>query len=133
MSQHIVPVKTYLFVFASLIGLTLLTTGVAFIDLGPFNTVAALAIAFSKMLLVVFFFMHLRQSSSLVKVVLLAGFFWLALLIVLTSTDYRSRSWTPVPDAWSTSCSSDTSMREHLGIEEQKPAPQAGRAFQRGE
>jgi len=102
MSQQIVPVKTYIFVFASLIGLTLLTTGVAFIDLGPFNTVAALAIAFSKMLLVVFFFMHLRHSSSLVKVVLLAGFFWLALLIVLTSTDYHSRSWTPVPDAWST-------------------------------
>ena len=102
MSQHVVPVKTYLFVFASLIGLTLLTTGVAFIDLGPFNTVAALVIAFSKMLLVVLFFMHLRQSSGLVKVVLLAGFFWLALLIVLTSTDYRSRSWSPAPNAWST-------------------------------
>jgi cytochrome c oxidase subunit 4 len=101
MSQQIVPVKTYIFVFASLIALTLLTTGLAFIDLGPFNTVAALAIAFSKMLLVVFFFMNLRHSSNLVKVVLLAGFFWLALLIVLTSTDYRSRSWTPVPDAWS--------------------------------
>ena len=35
MSQQIVPVKTYIFVFASLIALTLLTTGVAFIDLGP--------------------------------------------------------------------------------------------------
>jgi cytochrome c oxidase subunit IV len=102
MSQQIVPVKTYLFIFAGLIGLTLLTTGVAFIDLGPFNTVAALAIAFSKMLLVVFFFMHLRHSSNLVKVVLLAGFFWLALLIVLTSTDYRSRSWMAAPESWST-------------------------------
>ncbi len=102
MSHQIIPVKTYIFVFASLIALTLLTTSVAFIDLGPFNTVAALAIAFCKMLLVVFFFMHLRHSSNLVKVVLLAGFFWLALLIVLTSTDYRSRSWTPAPDSWST-------------------------------
>ena len=102
MSEQIVPAKTYLFVFGSLIALTLLTTGVAFIDLGPFNTVAALAIAFCKMLLVVFFFMNLRHSGSLVKVVLLAGFFWLALLIVLTSTDYRSRSWTPAPDSWST-------------------------------
>jgi len=102
MSQHIVPLKTYLLVFAGLIGLTLLTTGVAFIDLGPFNTLVALAIAFSKMLLVVFFFMHLRQSSGLVKIVLLAGFFWLALLIGLTTTDYRSRSWTPAPASWST-------------------------------
>ena len=32
MSQHIVPVKTYVLVFAGLIGLTLLTTGAAFID-----------------------------------------------------------------------------------------------------
>ena len=101
MSQHIVPLKTYILVFASLIGLTLLTTGVAFIDLGPLNTIVALAIAFSKMLLVVLFFMHLRHSSGLVKIVLLAGFFWLALLIGLTMSDYRTRSWTPSPDSWS--------------------------------
>ena len=102
MSQHIVPLKTYVTVFVSLIALTLLTTGVAFIDLGPFNTVVALVIAFCKMLLVIFFFMHLRQSGGLVRIVLLAGFFWLALLIGLTTADYRTRSWTPVPDAWST-------------------------------
>ena len=101
MSEHIVPQKTYLLVFISLIGLTLLTTGVAFLDLGPFNTVVALAIAFCKMLLVIFFFMNLRHSSGLVRIVLLAGFFWLALLIGLTSSDYHTRSWTPVPDAWS--------------------------------
>ena len=45
MSQPIVPQKTYIMVFLGLIALTILTTGVAFIDLGPFNTVAALAIA----------------------------------------------------------------------------------------
>ena len=101
MSQQIVPQKTYLIVFLTLIGLTLLTTGVSYIDLGPFNTVAALVIAFSKMLLVVTFFMHMRQSGGLVRVVLLAGFFWLALLIAFTMTDYRTRSWTPAPDSWS--------------------------------
>jgi cytochrome c oxidase subunit 4 len=102
MSQQIEPVKTYVLIFASLIGLTLLTTGVAFVDLGPFNTVVALAIAFSKMLLVIFFFMHLRHSGGLLRIVLLAGFFWLALLITLTMSDYRTRNWTPAPDAWST-------------------------------
>ena len=101
MSQHVVPLKTYLLVFAGLIGLTGLTTGVAFIDLGPFNTVVALLIAFCKMSLVMFFFMHLRQSSGLIKTVVLAAFFWLALLIVLTSTDYHSRTWIPNPPAWS--------------------------------
>jgi len=102
MSQQIVPLKTYVFVFASLIGLTLLTTGVAFIDLGAFNTVVALVIAFCKMLLVILFFMHLRHSSGLTRIVLLAGFFWLALLVTLTMTDYRTRTWTPAPDSWST-------------------------------
>jgi cytochrome c oxidase subunit 4 len=101
MSQQIVPVKTYVLVFVSLIGLTLLTTGVSYVDLGAFNTVAALVIAFSKMLLVLLFFMHLRHSGGLVRIVLLAGFFWLALLIGLTMSDYRTRAWTSAPDAWS--------------------------------
>jgi cytochrome c oxidase subunit IV len=101
MSHQIVPQKTYIMVFLSLIGLTILTTGVAFIDLGPFNTVVALAIAFCKMMLVIMFFMHLRQSSGLVRIVVLAGFFWLALLMALTTADYRTRTWTPVPAAWS--------------------------------
>ncbi len=101
MSQQIVPLKTYVLVFVSLIGLTLLTTAVAFVDLGAFNTVAALVIAFCKMLLVILFFMHLRHSGGLVRIVLLAGFFWLALLIGLTMSDYRTRTWTPAPDAWS--------------------------------
>jgi cytochrome c oxidase subunit 4 len=101
MSEQIVSQKTYLIVFVSLIGLTLLTTGVAFIDLGPFNTAVALAIAFCKMLLVIFFFMNLRHGTGVVRVAVLAGFFWLALLIGLTSSDYHTRAWTPVPDAWS--------------------------------
>lgn len=101
MSLPVVPQKTYILVFAALICLTLLTTGVAFIDLGPFNTVAALIIAFVKMLLVLLFFMGLKYSSALLRTILIAGFFWLALLINLTLSDYRSRSWTPVPQPWS--------------------------------
>jgi cytochrome c oxidase subunit 4 len=75
---------------------------VAFIDLGPFNTVAALAIAFTKMLLVILFFMGVRHSGGLVRIILVAGFFWLTLLIAFTTADYRTRSWTPAPDSWST-------------------------------
>jgi cytochrome c oxidase subunit 4 len=103
MSQQIEPTKTYVTVFVTLIGLTLLTTGVAFIDLGAFNTVVALAIAFCKMLLVILFFMHVRHSSGLVRITVIAGFFWLALLIGLTMTDYRTRTWIPPPQAWSNS------------------------------
>ena len=100
-SLHIVPVKTYLVVFISLLCLALLTTAVAFVDLGPLNIVIALGIAFLKMMLVLLLFMHLLYSSKLVRVVFIAGFFWLTLLIGLTLTDYHSRSWIPDPPPWS--------------------------------
>ncbi len=105
-APHIVPVRTYLFVFGVLLCLAGLTTAVAFVNLGPWNTVIALAIALAKMMLVLLVFMHLFYGAKLVRVVLIAGFFWLALLIGLTLTDYRSRSWIPDPGPWSSSAPS---------------------------
>jgi cytochrome c oxidase subunit 4 len=101
MSGHLVPVKVYVVVFLSLIGLTALTTAVAFLDLGPLNTVVALAIAVGKMLLVAFFFMHLKYAHGLTRIVVLAGFFWLAILIALTLSDELTRHWTPNAGSWS--------------------------------
>jgi len=116
MSAHVVPVKTYVVVFLALIALTALTTGVAFIDLGAhaphllphriadnLNTVAALLIAVCKMLLVILFFMHVRYSSGLTRIVIAAAFFWLAILLVLTMNDFRTRRWTPSPSGWQSS------------------------------
>ena len=102
-APHIVPVKTYVMVFISLLLLAGLTTGVAFIDLGAFNTPIAMAIAFVKMLLVLLVFMHLLYSAQLPRIALIAGVFWLALLIGLTLTDYHTRSWIPDPAPWSSS------------------------------
>jgi len=101
MSQPIVPQKTYIMVFVGLIGLTVLTTAVAFVDLGAFNTVVALFIAVCKMSLVVLFFMGVKYSGGLIRTIVIAGFFWLALLIGFTMSDYRTRGWTPTPQAWS--------------------------------
>ena len=100
-SSHVVPVKTYFATFVALLVLAGLTTAVAFIDLGRFNTVIAMVIAFVKMMLVLLIFMHLRSSTKLVRIVFIAGFFWLALLIGLTITDYASRPWIPDPAPWS--------------------------------
>jgi cytochrome c oxidase subunit IV len=97
---HVVPVSTYIIVFVSLLLLTGLTTGAAYIDMGPFNTVVALAIAVTKMLLVVLFFMHVKYSSGLTKLVVIAGIFWLGILLALTLADEHSRGWTPVPQPW---------------------------------
>ncbi len=101
MSGHVVSPKIYALIFLTLIALTALTTAVAFIDLGPSNTVIALAIAVCKMLLVILFFMHVRYSPNLTKIVIAAGFFWLLILISLTMGDYRTRDWTPSPSGWS--------------------------------
>ena len=100
MPGHVVPKKLYILVFTALIVLTGLTTGVAFINLGKWNTVAALVIAVCKATLVVLFFMHLRWSSNLLRIVVASSLVWLAILIGLTLSDVFTRNWTPVPSNW---------------------------------
>jgi cytochrome c oxidase subunit 4 len=93
MAQHSVASQLYYRVFAILLGLTLLTVGVAFLDLGRLNIVIALTVAVGKALLVLLFFMHVRYSHRLTWVCVVAGFFWLALLLALTMSDYLTRGW----------------------------------------
>jgi cytochrome c oxidase subunit 4 len=102
MLGHIIPKKTYLLIFGALLALTALTTRVAYVNLGQWNTIVALVIACCKATLVVLFFMHLRWSTRLIRVVLLSALLWLAILISLTTTDFLSRNWTPVPESWDT-------------------------------
>jgi cytochrome c oxidase subunit 4 len=80
--------------------MTFTTYFVAQIDLGPFNTVVALMIAFFKMSLVIMFFMEVRRERPLTKLFVFAGFFWLAILLALTLGDYFSRSWLPGGKMW---------------------------------
>lgn len=97
MSEHIDSVKTYALVFAALIFATIATTAVAFVDLGPFSVVVALAIAVCKMLLVALFFMHVRHSTKLTRLVLLGALMWLGILILMTLTDFSTRGALGVP------------------------------------
>ena len=92
-TEHVDSVKTYAVVWIALLILTALTTGVAYIDLGPFSVVVALTIAVCKMLLVALFFMHVRHSTKLTKLVGLGGLLWLAILLSLTMADFATRSW----------------------------------------
>jgi cytochrome c oxidase subunit IV len=93
MSEHADAVKIYTFVFIGLLVLTGVTTAVAYVDLGPFSVVVALAIAVVKMLLVALFFMHLRHSTVLTRLVVAGGLLWLGILIGLSMSDFASRSW----------------------------------------
>jgi cytochrome c oxidase subunit 4 len=93
MSEHIVPKKIYIAIWATLLAMTLITTLVAFVDLGRFNTVVALSIATFKASLVVLFFMGARYTPRLTKVVIICGIFFLALLLSFSIVDYLSRLW----------------------------------------
>ena len=95
--EHIDTVKTYVGILVVLLIATVLTTVVAFVDLGPFSVVVALTIACVKMLLVALFFMHIRHSSKLTKLVVLGGLLWLAILLMLTMTDFATRGVLGVP------------------------------------
>ena len=94
---HIDSVGTYVKILVALLFATGLTTWVATIDLGAFSTVVALGIATAKMLLVALFFMHIRYSSKLTKLVVVGGLLWLAILLLLTMTDFASRGILGVP------------------------------------
>jgi cytochrome c oxidase subunit 4 len=96
MSEHVVPRRVYYAVFVALLVLTAITTTVAFVDLGPWNTVVALGIAFLKATLVALFFMHVKYSPRLTQIVVAGGLFWLVILIALTLSDFVSRGWLPV-------------------------------------
>jgi cytochrome c oxidase subunit 4 len=95
--HHVDSTLTYVLVFLGLIALTVITTAVAFVDLGPFSVVAALGIATCKMLLVALFFMHVRHSSKLTRLVLVGGLLWLAILIFLTLSDFATRGMVGTP------------------------------------
>ena len=100
MQGHVLPLRVYLSVFAALLVLTGVTTGVAFVDLGVLNDLVALTIACAKALIVVLWFMHLRYSSKLVWIVAGAGLAWLLILIALSLADYRTRA---LVEGWSAS------------------------------
>lgn len=94
---HVDSVATYTIVFLCLIAATVATTAVAFVDLGPFSVVVALAIAAGKMMLVALFFMHIRHSDKLTRLVIVGGLLWLGILIFFTLTDVFTRGMVGVP------------------------------------
>ncbi len=94
MPSEIVQPKVYVKVFGALLGLLVLTVGANFVNLGPFNLVVALTISVLKALLIILFFMEVRYSHPIVWLFAGASFLWLLLLLIITMSDYATRSWT---------------------------------------
>jgi cytochrome c oxidase subunit IV len=91
--HHVVPRTVYYAIFATLMVLTGVTVGIAYVDLGRLNAVVAVAIACFKALIVVLYFMHVRYSTRLVTLTVIAGLYWMGILFALTMSDYLTRGW----------------------------------------
>jgi len=100
MTQSGPTVRLYALVFAALGALALLTTALAYRDLGIFNSIIALLIAATKAALVILYFMHVRYAGRLTWVFVVAGFCWLAILLGLSASDYLTRDWLPPPQGF---------------------------------
>jgi cytochrome c oxidase subunit 4 len=85
-------VRGYLMVFGALLGLTLITVGVSYLDLPEVETVVvALIIATTKASLVAMFFMHLKGERPMVTWPLaLTTFLFVALLgsLLMSEADH---------------------------------------------
>jgi cytochrome c oxidase subunit 4 len=78
-----------------LLALTLVTTLLGRVPLGPWNLPVALGIAVVKALLVALYFMHLRLGDSLSRLALAGGVLWLLILFLGAMDDYVTRAWVP--------------------------------------
>jgi cytochrome c oxidase subunit 3 len=95
--HHVLPVRTYLNTFLILVALLGAAVGAAYLPLGPLHLPATLLIASVKAVIIMMIFMHLRFSNRLTWAFAVGAFVWLALLIVLTMSDYLSRGWLAIP------------------------------------
>ena len=91
MSAGARAVRAYNAVFGALLLLLAATVGLAYVDLGPFNLLAAMSVAVVKAVLVILYFMHVRESERMVWVFAGAGALWLLIATVLTFSDYLTR------------------------------------------
>jgi cytochrome c oxidase subunit IV len=91
--EHKTRLPLYGLVFVALIALTGLTVWLSSIELGAWHVPVGLAIAATKALVIVLFFMHVLHSPKLTWLVGLTTLLFLAILILLTITDYLSRGW----------------------------------------
>lgn len=90
-AHHVIPLKTYLNVFAALIGLTAITVLAAQVNFGAFNAVVAFGIATCKAVLVLGYFMHLKYDDKLNRVIFVSSVFFLIVLYFFCWVDEATR------------------------------------------
>jgi cytochrome c oxidase subunit 4 len=94
--EKVVQPKIYVRTCIVLLALLALTWMIAYVNLGPFNLIVALAVAITKAIVIALFFMHIKGSSRILHFAAVAGVIWLCIMISLTLGDYSTRGWVPL-------------------------------------
>jgi cytochrome c oxidase subunit 4 len=84
---HVVPLKVLAATFGALIFLTIVTVGVSYVELGPFNLFVALFVALCKASVVMLYFMHMRWDRPFNSMVLISSFAFVVLFIGIALVD----------------------------------------------
>jgi cytochrome c oxidase subunit 4 len=85
--RHIVPPKTFIFVWIALLILTGVTIKAAQLQMGEWSMLANLLIASTKASLVLWFFMHLKYERTFFKLLLFIPIGTITIIIGLTFFD----------------------------------------------
>lgn len=89
--QHISSYKSHILVLLSLIVLTAITVLITSVELGPYNTAAAMLIAVIKGTIVLLYFMHLRFDEKIYGIMVAIVLAIFTAVIVVTFLDYLYR------------------------------------------
>ena len=94
MSEHKTHITSYgnhIFVLCCLIILTSITVAITSVQLGAFNTTAAMIIASTKAAIVLLYFMHLKFDQKIFRFMVTLVLAIYAVVIVITFFDYLYR------------------------------------------
>lgn len=88
---HISSYGSHLLVLLILIALTAVTVAITSVQLGAFNTTAAMIIASTKAAIVLLYFMHLKFDDKIFRFMVTLVLAIYAVVIVITFFDYLYR------------------------------------------
>lgn len=97
MAEPVLRRTTYLSAWLGLLALTLLTTLLGYVRMGPFSMVVGIAIATVQAVIIAGVFMHAFYEAALVRVMTAGAVIWFLIMTTLTLTDYVTRGWLPFP------------------------------------
>lgn len=88
---HIVEYKDHLLVLLLLIGFTIITVAITSVELGPYNTAAAMLIATIKAVIVLMYFMHLKFDQKIYRIMATIVILIFLAVVIITFFDYLYR------------------------------------------